>query len=95
MVALGRHTGRTYVEQIRGPCNTEPPKATVATAVRWLRTQRPTHRETESGSAEQGLSAEPARADTSDRQAAFRGGAWVSRYALLQLHLAAVARPIR
>jgi PcfJ-like protein len=56
-LALGRHTGRTYVEQIRGPCNTEPPKATVATVVRWLRTQGPlplleiahrAHRETES-----------------------------------------------
>jgi hypothetical protein len=35
---------------------------------------------------------DPARADTSDRQAAFRGGAWVSRYALLQLHLAAEVR---
>ena len=41
-LALGRHTGRTYVQQIRGPCNTEPPKASITTVVRWLRTQRPT-----------------------------------------------------
>ena len=40
-LALGRHNGRAYLEQIRGPCNTEPPKATVATVVRWLRTQGP------------------------------------------------------
>jgi hypothetical protein len=40
-LALGRHNGRTYVEQIRGPCNTEPSKATVGAVVRWLNAQRP------------------------------------------------------
>jgi hypothetical protein len=40
-LALGRCDGRTYVEQFRGPCNTEPPKATVATVQRWLRAQGP------------------------------------------------------
>ena len=40
-VALGRHNGRAYLEQIRGPCNTEPPKAIVATVERWLHAQRP------------------------------------------------------
>ena len=39
-LALGRHDGRTWVEQIRGPCNTDLPKVTVAAAVRWLHTQR-------------------------------------------------------
>ena len=40
-VALCRNNGRAYLEQIRGPCNTEPPKAIVATVVRWLRAQQP------------------------------------------------------
>ena len=40
-VALCRNNGRAYLEQIRGPCNTEPPKAIVATVVRWLHAQRP------------------------------------------------------
>jgi hypothetical protein len=40
-LALGRHNGRACLQQIRGPCNTEPPKAIVATAVRWLHSQRP------------------------------------------------------
>ena len=40
-LALGRHNGRAYVEQIRGPCNTEPPKAIVATVARWLHAQQP------------------------------------------------------
>jgi hypothetical protein len=45
-LALGRyHDGKhskVYLEQIRGPCNTEPPKAIVATVVRWLRDARGT-----------------------------------------------------
>jgi hypothetical protein len=40
-LALGYHDGRTHLEEIRGPCNTEPPKAIVATVVRWLHAQRP------------------------------------------------------
>jgi len=40
-VALYRDNGRTYLDQIRGRCNTEPPKAMVATVVRWLPAQRP------------------------------------------------------
>jgi hypothetical protein len=40
-LALGRHNGWTYVEQIRGPCNTDPPKPTVATVQCWLRAQKP------------------------------------------------------
>ncbi len=40
-LALGHHNGRAYPEQIRGRCNTEPPKATIATVMRWLRAQKP------------------------------------------------------
>jgi PcfJ-like protein len=40
-LALGRHWGQTYAEQIRGHCNAEPAKATVAIVVRWLRAQPP------------------------------------------------------
>jgi hypothetical protein len=40
-VALSRHNGRAYLEQIRGRCNTKPPKAIIATVVRWLHSQRP------------------------------------------------------
>ena len=40
-VALCRHNGRTYLEQIRGRCNIQPPKAIVATVLRWLDSQRP------------------------------------------------------
>jgi hypothetical protein len=40
-LALGRHNGRAYVQQIRGACNSEAPKATVATVQRWLRAQQP------------------------------------------------------
>lgn len=42
-LALGRHriNGRAYPEQIRGACNSEAPKATVATVQRWLRAQQP------------------------------------------------------
>jgi hypothetical protein len=39
-LALGCHHGQTWVEQIRGPCNSDPPEATVAAVVRWLHTQR-------------------------------------------------------
>jgi hypothetical protein len=39
-LALGRHDGQTWVEQIRGPCNTDLPKVTVAAVMRWLHTQR-------------------------------------------------------
>jgi hypothetical protein len=40
-LALGRHNGRAYLEQIRGACNTDPSKPIVATMQRWLRAQRP------------------------------------------------------
>jgi PcfJ-like protein len=40
-VALCRHDGRTYLDQIRGRCNIQPPKAIVATVLRWLHSQRP------------------------------------------------------
>ena len=40
-MALGRNNAQAYVEQIRGPCNTEPPKAIVATVARWLDAQQP------------------------------------------------------
>jgi hypothetical protein len=40
-LALGRDDGRAYLEQIRGPCNTDPPKPIVATVQRWLRAQKP------------------------------------------------------
>jgi hypothetical protein len=40
-LALGRHEGRAYLEQIRGPCNADPPKPVVATVQRWLRAQKP------------------------------------------------------
>ena len=39
-LALGRHNGRVHLEQIRGSCNTEPPKATVRTVLRWLHAQQ-------------------------------------------------------
>ena len=35
-LALGRDNGQVHLEQIRGSCNTEPPKATVTTVLRWL-----------------------------------------------------------
>jgi hypothetical protein len=40
-LALGRDDGRAYLEQIRGPCNTGPPKPIVATVQRWLCAQKP------------------------------------------------------
>ena len=41
-LALGRYnSSQASLVQIRGPCNTEPPKAIVATVVRWLDAQRP------------------------------------------------------
>ena len=40
-LALGRYNSQAYLQQIRGPCNTEPPKAIVATVVRWLHAQQP------------------------------------------------------
>ena len=40
-VALSSHNGRAYLQQIRGPCNTKPSKAIVATVVRWLHAQGP------------------------------------------------------
>jgi hypothetical protein len=40
-LALRRGNGRAYLEQIRGPCNTDPPKSIFATVQRWLRAQRP------------------------------------------------------
>jgi PcfJ-like protein len=40
-LALGRDGGRAYLDQIRGPCNTDPPKTIVGVARRWLRAQKP------------------------------------------------------
>jgi PcfJ-like protein len=40
-LALGRDDGRANLEQIRGPCNSDPPKPIVATVQRWLRAQKP------------------------------------------------------
>jgi hypothetical protein len=41
-LALGRHhDGQGYLEQIRGPCNTDPPKPIVAAVQRWLHVQKP------------------------------------------------------
>jgi hypothetical protein len=40
-LALIRHDNEAYIEQIRGPCNTEPPNKIRATVVRWLTAQRP------------------------------------------------------
>jgi PcfJ-like protein len=40
-LALGAHNGRSYLEQIRGTCNTEPAKAIVTPVLRWLRAQPP------------------------------------------------------
>jgi PcfJ-like protein len=43
-LALGRHSGTrsgVFLEQIRGPCNIEPPKEIIATVLRWLRAQKP------------------------------------------------------
>jgi hypothetical protein len=50
-LALGRHDGQTWVEEIRGSCNTDLPKVTVAAVVRWLRTQRSGLVPTERGAA--------------------------------------------
>jgi hypothetical protein len=40
-LALGRYNGKVHVDQIRGPCNVEPPKAIITTVQRWLRAQKP------------------------------------------------------
>jgi hypothetical protein len=41
-LALGRHgDGQAYLEQIRGPCNTAPPKPIVAAVQSWLYAQKP------------------------------------------------------
>ena len=40
-MALGRNNAQACVEQIRGPYNTEPPKAIVAIVARWLDAQQP------------------------------------------------------
>ena len=40
-LALLKHNGRVHLQQIRGACNTEPPRAIVAMVLRWLRAQQP------------------------------------------------------
>jgi hypothetical protein len=40
-LALRRDNGRAYLEQIRGPCNTDPPKPIVPTVQRWLCAHKP------------------------------------------------------
>jgi hypothetical protein len=41
-LALGRYgSGKVYLEQIRGACNVEPPKAIITTVQRWLHAQKP------------------------------------------------------
>jgi len=40
-LAIGRHDGSPYLVQIRGPCNTDPPKPIVATVQRWLTALKP------------------------------------------------------
>jgi PcfJ-like protein len=40
-LALCRHNGRTFIEQMRGPCNAEPAKAVVTPVLRWLKAQKP------------------------------------------------------
>ena len=40
-LALRRGNGQAYLEQIRGPCNTDPPKPIVATVLRWLCAHKP------------------------------------------------------
>ena len=40
-LALGRYGKRASVIQLRGPCNTEPPKQIASTVQRWLRAQPP------------------------------------------------------
>jgi hypothetical protein len=40
-VALGLDQCRAYIEQIRGPCNMDPPKPIVAAVRRWLHAQKP------------------------------------------------------
>lgn len=40
-LALGRYNSEIYLDQIRGPCNIELPKAVIATVRRWLRAQKP------------------------------------------------------
>jgi hypothetical protein len=40
-LALGRHEGQAYLEQIRGPCNMGPPESIVAAVRRWLHAQKP------------------------------------------------------
>jgi hypothetical protein len=40
-LALGRYNGKVHIDQIRGPCNVEPPKAIIRTVQRWLRAQKP------------------------------------------------------
>jgi hypothetical protein len=39
-LALYRANRRAYPEQIRGPCNTDPPKPIVAMLHRWLSAQK-------------------------------------------------------
>jgi len=40
-LALGRDDSRAYLEQIRGRCNTDPPKTIIGVVRRWLRAQKP------------------------------------------------------
>jgi hypothetical protein len=40
-LALRRYNNRATITQLRGACNSEPPKAITAMVLRWLRTQQP------------------------------------------------------
>jgi PcfJ-like protein len=40
-LALDRHGNKAHINQIRGPCNAQPPKEITTIVQRWLRTQEP------------------------------------------------------
>jgi hypothetical protein len=48
-LALHRYSGRATINQLRGACNSEPPKAITAMVLRWLRAQQPLPMRQESG----------------------------------------------
>ena len=40
-LTLFKHNGRVHLQQIRGACNSEPPRAIITMVLRWLRAQQP------------------------------------------------------
>jgi hypothetical protein len=46
-LTLFKHNGRVCLQQIRGACNSEPPRAIITMVQRWLQTQPPMRQESE------------------------------------------------